>query len=158
MKMFTTITIVLMMAALPLFGSGNKETTPSGTMDGGAMDGGAMEKHDDGMREGEAGFLRFTTIEDAMMKAESKPTVLFFEASWCPSCQQARSNFEANQEKLKDIYLISVDYDHSADLQVKYGVTYQHTFVQISSSGEALTKWNGGTTDDVLMNIVKGEM
>ncbi|MDC7219785.1 MAG: thioredoxin domain-containing protein [Spirochaetales bacterium] len=150
MKMFTRIAIFTMIAALPLFGSGNKDTNHAPMMEGGAMEKDTMTA--------KAGFVEFKDIDDAMTKAESKPTVLFFEASWCPSCQSARKNFEANQDKLQDIYLISVDYDHSADLQTKYGVTYQHTFVQIGPDGEAITKWNGGTTSDVLGNIVKGGM
>ncbi|MDC7223698.1 MAG: thioredoxin domain-containing protein [Spirochaetales bacterium] len=152
MKMFTVITAVLLVVALPLFASGEKEESPAPMMEGGAM-----EKQDD-MMDSTSGFVSFIDMEDAMKKAESKPTVLFFEASWCPSCQAARSSFESNGDKLNDVYVISVDYDHSADLQTKYGVTYQHTYVQISPDGEALVKWNGGATEDLLANIQKGGM
>jgi hypothetical protein len=46
-----------------------------------------------------------------------------------------------------------VDYDNSKDLQKKYGVTYQHTFVQIDENGEALSKWNGGDVDKLLSTV-----
>ena len=48
------------------------------------------------------------------------------------------------------------DYDTTKDLQKKYGVTYQHTFVQIDSSGKALATWNGGGTQEILDNTVMG--
>ena len=40
-----------------------------------------------------------------------------------------------------------------ADLAKKYGITYQHTFVQIDSQGKEVTKWNGGQTDELAANI-----
>jgi thioredoxin-related protein len=39
------------------------------------------------------------------------------------------------------------------DLAKKYGITYQHTFVQIDSKGNEITKWNGGKTDELLAKI-----
>lgn len=157
MKMFTQLTIVLMIAALPLFGGGNSED-PAPMMEK-AMDGGSMEKTmEGGAMEKTMGLTNFSDIDEAMMQAKTKPTVLFFAASWCPTCQGARADFEANLDKLEDINLLVVDYDHSAELQKKYGVTYQHTFVQISPEGEALVKWNGGATDDLLMKIKREEM
>ena len=62
-------------------------------------------------------------------------------------------DFEANEAELADYYLIFVDYDSSEDLQMKYGVTYQHTFVQIDTDGNALTKWNGGGTAELLTKV-----
>ena len=39
------------------------------------------------------------------------------------------------------------------DLAKKYGITYQHTFVQVDAQGKELTKWNGGQTDELVTNI-----
>jgi thioredoxin 1 len=39
-----------------------------------------------------------------------------------------------------------VDFDDSIELRKKYGVTVQHTFVQIDSSGGAIGKWSGSVT------------
>ena len=50
-----------------------------------------------------------------------------------------------------DINLVIVNYDESRDLKRRYGVTYQHTFVVIDSDGDAVTKWNGGSVDDIVM-------
>lgn len=35
-----------------------------------------------------------------------------------------------------------------------YGVTYQHTFVQIDENGDALAKWNGGDVEKLLSNVI----
>lgn len=102
--------------------------------------------------------IPYKNMEQVKNLAEEKPTVLFFKANWCPSCSSAAKDFDENIEMLKEIYLIVVNYDHSEDLKVKYGVTYQHTFVQISPQGNALVKWNGGKTKQLLEKIVKGEM
>ena len=89
-----------------------------------------------------------------------KRRVLFFYASWCPTCQPADASFLENQDKLpEDVLLIRVNYDDSdtdqaeRDLAKKYGVTYQHTFVQIDSSGKEISKWNGGQFDKLISNL-----
>ncbi len=39
------------------------------------------------------------------------------------------------------------------DLAKKYRVTYQHTFVQIDSQENEVTKWNGGQLEGLLANL-----
>lgn len=102
--------------------------------------------------------INFVSMEEAQELAKEKPTVLFFYADWCPSCQFAHKNFKDNLAKLTDLYLVVVNYDTSKDLQKRYGVTYQHSFVQISPEGESLVKWNGGSTPELLAKIIKEEM
>lgn len=86
--------------------------------------------------------------------------VLFFYASWCPTCRPADADFAQNADKIpSDIQVIRVNYNDSdtdsfeKDLARKYGVTYQHTFVQIDSAGNQLTIWNGGKLADLITNI-----
>jgi len=99
----------------------------------------------------------FTTIDNAMTRAETQPVVLFFYASWCPSCRVGKSDIESNFDKLNGITILLVDYDKSADLKRKYGVTYQDTFVQIDSNGKKVTLWNGGKTEGLLKNVIRKE-
>ncbi len=99
--------------------------------------------------------IPFKSLESSIELAKVKPTVLFFKADWCPTCIAAAKDFEKNRELLKDVNLVVVNYDKSRDLQKKYGVTYQHTFVQISTKGDALVKWNGGSTDKLLKSIIR---
>ena len=66
----------------------------------------------------------------------------------------------ANPNKIpKDVIVIRTNYNdpntdqEEKDLAKKYGITYQHTFVQIDSTGKEIAKWNGGQTDELTANI-----
>lgn len=73
--------------------------------------------------------------------AEAKgTTLLFFHASWCPSCRQIDSEITSNGLP-DDVTIIKVDYDSHQDLRQKYGVTIQTTFVKVDSSGTELAKF-----------------
>lgn len=113
--------------------------------------GGGSEKAVDG----KSNPINFVSLDTAKELAKEKPTVLFFYADWCPSCQFAHKNFKENLDKLSDLYLVVVNYDTSKELKKKYGVTYQHSFVQISPEGEALVKWNGGSTPELLEKTIR---
>jgi thiol-disulfide isomerase/thioredoxin len=86
--------------------------------------------------------------------------VLFFYANWCPTCRPADAEFMENATSLPDdVTLIRVNYNDpdtdqaEKDLAQKYGVTYQHTFVQIDESGNKVGVWNGGGMDELLENL-----
>ncbi len=161
MKMFTMSLLVLLIM-FPAFGGGQNETSDDGMMEKSeASEGTMMEKPDTEeapMMMAPSPVMDFKGMQDAMMLAKEKPTVLFFYATWCPTCQAAMKSIEAAPEKLSGINLLIVDYDNSDDLQKKYGVTYQHTFVQINPSGKAIAKWNGGNADEILMKTEMSEM
>lgn len=96
----------------------------------------------------------------ALDQAADKRRVLYFYANWCPICKPADANFKANSSKIPaDVTVIRVNYNDSdtdqeeKDLAKKYGITYQHTFIQIDTQGKEVTKWNGGQTDELLANI-----
>lgn len=96
----------------------------------------------------------------AFEAAASDRRVLFFYASWCPTCQPADASFTQNASSIpEDMTLLRVNYNDpetdqdEKDLAKKYGVTYQHTFVQIDEDGNEVTKWNGGKIDELLSNI-----
>ena len=82
------------------------------------------------------------------MYAESD-VVLFFAADWCPTCQEATANLEADPAAIPaGLAIVRVDYDNSDELKQKYGVTVQHTFVQVDADGNELAKWSGSVTAD----------
>ncbi|MBI5044553.1 MAG: thioredoxin family protein [Candidatus Levybacteria bacterium] len=98
--------------------------------------------------------------KSALESALSTRRVLFFYASWCPTCKPADASFTANVSKIpEDVTLIRVNYNdpetdqEEKDLAKKYGITYQHTFVQIDSTGKEVAKWNGGQIDELLSHI-----
>ena len=88
--------------------------------------------------------------------AEKGDVVLFFKASWCPSCKTVDADIKANRSSIRDgLTILEVDYDNSQALKTKYGVTYQHTFVQVDSKGNLLSKWSGSPTLAALTLNVK---
>jgi thiol-disulfide isomerase/thioredoxin len=85
-------------------------------------------------------------------KYSDSKVVLFFNAVWCSTCQQARENIEASLGEIpENLAIVVVDFDSSIDLRKKYGVTVQHTFIEIDSAGEPLGKWSGSVTVDQIV-------
>lgn len=91
-------------------------------------------------------YIDYTTYEtDPQVYAAEGNVVLFFNASWCPTCQAAQKSFTSLPVPA-GLTLVSVDYDDSQALRQQYGVTVQHTFVQVNAAGDELAKWTGSTT------------
>lgn len=89
----------------------------------------------------------FTTEKDAWMLAKDQTVVYYFAATWCPSCQALYKDLKKNASMLpKGLTVVFVNYDKSADLKKKYGVTSQHTFVLTGTAGEKKKVWNGSMT------------
>lgn len=89
----------------------------------------------------------------AEQKAGQK-VVLFFHASWCPYCKAADTAFKANSNKIPaGVTVLKTDYDSNQELKTKFGVTTQHTFVQIDNNGNLITKWVSGDVDTLKANI-----
>ena len=89
-------------------------------------------------------------------RAETEDVVLFFKADWCPSCRAVDADIKANLAKIHSgINILEVNFDSSTELRKKYGVTYQHTFVQIDAQGNMLKKWSGSGTLTALMAEVQ---
>ena len=104
---------------------------------------------------------RYVTYSKAVYEGSAdKRRVLYFYATWCPSCKQANEDFTANPDKIpEDVTVIRTNYNdpdtdqEEKELAKKYGITYQHTFVQIDAEGKEVAKWNGGKIDELLINI-----
>ncbi len=103
---------------------------------------------------------KYVEYSKTNLESASDKRVLFFYASWCPTCRPADVNFKANISKIPDnVTLFRVNYNdpetnqEEKDLDRKYNVTYQHTFVQIDAKGKEITRWNGGQIDELLSNI-----
>lgn len=108
---------------------------------------------------------------DAMMKAGSyeaygpekiarastdHDVVLFFRASWCPTCISLDKDIRAHLGAIpSNLTILDVNYDNSAELKKKYRVTYQHTFVQVDTDGNLIKKWSGSPTLSALVAEVQ---
>ncbi len=103
---------------------------------------------------------KYVSFTESALANSSGRRVLFFYANWCPTCRPADTNIQANEGRLPtDLTVFRVNYNDSDTdaaekaLAQKYGVTYQHTFVQINTDGAEIAKWNGGALPELLENI-----
>jgi thiol-disulfide isomerase/thioredoxin len=92
-------------------------------------------------------YIDYATYSAAPGDYADTNTVLFFSATWCPTCQITEKDIAANMENLPDnLTLVHVDYDSAGDLRQQYEIRVQHTFVQVDSSGAAIKSWTGSPT------------
>ena len=126
-------------------------------MEGGAMmekkDGAMMEKEGDAMMS-KGSYEMYDASKLAM--ANDGKVVLFFKASWCPTCRALDADIKANLGAIPGgVTILEVDYDKSGDLKQKYGVTMQHTLVQVDAQGNQIMKWSGGNTLSTVVEKIK---
>lgn len=120
-----------------------------------------MKKEDTSMMDmGEttmkAGSYEAYAPERVMLASSSHDVVLFFRASWCPTCIAVDKDIKANLGKIPStLAILDVNYDNSTELKKKYGVTYQHTFVQVDKDGNLIKKWSGSPTLTAIIEEVK---
>ena len=86
---------------------------------------------------------------DAATFHESGDVVLFFNASWCPTCKATVKSLDAEGAPA-GLTVVSVDYDAATDLRQQYGVTVQHTFVQVDEQGNELAKFTGAASGEAI--------
>lgn len=104
----------------------------------------------DTMMQKSGSYKDYSTATVESEQAAGNKVVLFFHATWCPFCKAANIAFlEHASEIPAGVTVLKTDYDSNIELRQKYGVTYQHTFVQIDSDENMITKWNGGDVDNV---------
>lgn len=99
-------------------------------------------------------YLPYTTTAVAQAQGQ---VVLFFHANWCPTCIAINKDIETNNTNIpKDVTILKINYDDAKELKTLYGVTEQHTFVQVDNTGKLLKKWRGGATlTDVVSQVQK---
>ena len=116
---------------------------------------GAMMEKDKMMMSDKGSYVAYAPEKLAMAKDGGK-VVLFFHASWCPTCKALDSDIKARLNDIPGgVTILDVDYDNSAALKQKYGVTTQHTLVQVDASGNQLAKWSGGNTLATIVEKLK---
>ena len=118
-----------------------------------------MTTRDDPQEQSElwAGFGSYKDYSAQTVKDEQgagKTVVLFFHAPWCPFCKTADTAFLENTAQIpQGVTVLKTDYDSNGELKQKYGVTYQHTFIQIDGDGKMVAKWTGGDIDALKKNL-----
>jgi thiol-disulfide isomerase/thioredoxin len=97
--------------------------------------------------EARDGYVAYADYSADPAAFSAGPVVLFFHADWCPKCRETDSNLTADPASLPDgVTVVKLDFDSETELRQKYGVTVQHTFVQIDADGEKLGAWTGTYT------------
>lgn len=113
-----------------------------------------MKKDDTAMMK--VGSYEVYSASKIAMASASHDVVLFFRASWCPTCKAVDADIKAHLQDIPaTLTVLDVDYDNSAELKQKYGVTYQHTFVQVDAQGNLIAKWSGSPTLSSLVTQVQ---
>ncbi len=156
MKM-KTIAILLplgLLAAACNFKSPVPANTSSGTNNNEPQMHGGAQVENANLPKGAGSYKDYSAATVSSEQQAGKTVVLFFHAPWCPDCRAADAVFRANPSSIPaGVTLLKTDYDSNTELKKKYGVTYQHTFVQIDSQGNMVTKWVSGDTDMLKRNI-----
>jgi thiol-disulfide isomerase/thioredoxin len=115
----------------------------------------AMEKDESAPAEDAAMAKEGAWIDQAAYQAdaatfhEAGDVVLFFNASWCPTCKATVESLDADGVPA-GLTVVSVDYDAANDLRTQYGVTVQHTFVQVDAQGNEVAKFTGAPTGEAI--------
>lgn len=129
------------------------ESTESESMESESME--STESDDMASEEAEpaaaasGAYITLAEYEGSKDMYADSDVVLFFNADWCSTCKEARENLKADPAAIPaGLTIVKVDYDDSDELKQKYGVTVQHTFVQVDADGNELAKWNGSVTAD----------
>ena len=105
------------------------------------------------MMQAKGAYVGYSPAALAEAGANGK-AVLFFHAAWCPFCKAANEAFNSRLSEIPEgVTVLKTDYDTQKELKTKYGVTYQHTFVQVDASGNMVAKWNGGDIDSLKANL-----
>jgi thiol-disulfide isomerase/thioredoxin len=74
---------------------------------------------------------------DTIAQSDAEHILLFFHATWCPSCKALDADIVANAGSIPaGVEIYKVDYDTSTALKRQYGVTTQHSIIEITASGE----------------------
>lgn len=120
----------------------------------------AMDEKEVMIKKDETSMMKVGSYEaystDKIARAETVDVILFFHASWCPSCRSLNSNIEENLKSIPEgVTILKTDYDKETELKKKYGVTYQHTLVQVDKDGNMIKKWSGSPSLDNLLTQVQ---
>jgi thioredoxin 1 len=95
-------------------------------------------------------YLTRGEYQDQMAARGDTAVVLFFHASWCPDCRATEAAID--ESGVPDgLTVVKVDFDSETELRRQYGVTQQHTFVQVDADGAEIRKWTGSADGEAIL-------
>lgn len=102
----------------------------------------------------ESGYTTYNS--NKLVNAQYGKVILFFHATWCPSCKGLDTDIKNNVGNIpNDTLILKVDYDSNPDLKSKYKVTSQHTLVQVNQNGDLLKTSPGLYQLNTLDSVIK---
>jgi thiol-disulfide isomerase/thioredoxin len=91
-----------------------------------------------------------------LSNAQYGKVILFFHASWCPSCRGLENDIKRNVSSIpENMLILKVDYDSNQDLRKKYQIASQHTLVQVDASGQKIETNQGLYQLNTLQSVVE---
>ena len=133
--------------------------TPADVMTGGATDDMATSEPMDDMSAdamAAGAYLTLDEYQNQMADRAGTTVVYFFHADWCPSCRATEDSLTTAGVP-DGLTVVKIDYDTATDLKREYGITQQHTFVQVDEDSAQLAKWTGSVTgDDIKAQAIEG--
>ena len=87
--------------------------------------------------------------------AAERVIVLDFHAGWCPTCRAQESALAelGEEEALREVALLIVDFDSAADLKKQYGVVTQSTLIVLRGERE-LARAIGITSKEAIRALI----
>lgn len=148
-KILLTLTIfvstIFLSACIPQITQTQKDTTTSANN---------QELTAQGPTTQTSNYVEYTPTIIRELANQGKKVVLFFHATWCPTCKAANEDILNRLDEIpEDIVIVKTDYDTYTELKEKYNITYQHTFVQVDGDGNQITIWNGGDLDEIIAKV-----
>lgn len=99
------------------------------------------------------GYIEYRSDILSSALQSGQKVVLFFHATWCPTCKALEKNINTSLSSIPtDTLILKVDYDSESDLKKKYGVTVQHTTVVLNQDGTEKSKKLGARTVEEVLN------
>jgi thioredoxin 1 len=111
-----------------------------------------MKKEESAMMQKSGTYTTYSA--NSLALAQKERTVLFFHAGWCPTCRTADADITAGVATIPaGVTILKTDYDKEVALKQKYGVTSQHTFVEVDANGTMIQKWSGGNLAGIIAKL-----
>jgi thioredoxin 1 len=100
-----------------------------------------------------AGEQPFNQAQFDRLNADGKPAVVYFHATWCPTCkvQQPIVDRLATSPEMKGVTIFMADYDKEVALKRTLKVTQQSTFV-VFKGGHEVARSTGQTREQDIKN------
>lgn len=96
-----------------------------------------------------ATYTTYSPEKLAQARRAGKNIVLFFHATWCPTCRALDTEIKNGLNRIPDnTEILVIDYDGHPDLRREYNIQYQHSLVFMKGgSQEPYATLSGGGVD-----------